>query len=128
MPVASTERPMLKGMVLVWNIFSLNTATLDNGYVGSLDSSYSLLPSELKADPSDKQITLFIVTEKYDGVKSDFTVGVEPGYADIAVVYWPSLEPVGRYSVHAKAGNFTSENQNIDARIVEWIQELNKIP
>jgi hypothetical protein len=117
----------MKGTALVWNIATTKTGNdeFGNWWLGTFDSSFSKLPSDMQATPSDPQITLFLVYQKYDYGESPSVLGPLPGYADIAVIYWPSLELVGKYSVHAKQLNFSpAQNQNIDDRIDEWVEGL----
>jgi hypothetical protein len=123
--IASTQKPVLKGTALILDIRATTSDAFGNGYSGPLDSSSSKLPIELQAAPSDKQITLFFVYEKYTEGKTPFSQGPEPGYANIAVVYWPSLEPVGRYCVYADViSSFPAKNQDIDSGIAEWVTGL----
>ncbi len=114
----SYEYPQLRGKALVWNLQS-----------DSIDSSYYELPDEIRANSSDSSVTVFFIKEKYDRTKF-YGLGYSkenPGFAHIAVVYWPSMEPAGLYNVAANFLMFEGGKiQEIDSAISNWIKYLPK--
>jgi hypothetical protein len=115
----------IKGKALVWDM------KLD-----SLSRANYLLPSELRANSSDSQITVFMLLNKFNKQVGKYSISHQAAYIQcigIAVVYWPEKKAVGMGSVFSKAPrdsrpvvNWPEYGDKDYERIASWITALPK--
>lgn len=97
----------------------------------------SYIPREVRANKKSNLVTLFfIVRSRLDKV-GVYDISKEPAYrqyVDIAVVYWPSKEPVGLYSVisheppHSRPVKYEPEYGRIGPPVARWIIDVMGYP
>jgi hypothetical protein len=113
------DYPAIKGKIIVWDM--------------KTDSKSSAsIPASIAWNPNDNILTLFLIVEKGENTVGYYEPSGGPAiqpYADIAVVYWPSLEPVGFYRVlgtdpPTEIMNDYSASGNLEKGIEIWLKNF----
>ena len=81
----------IRGKILVWDIRGNKPS-----------GAYTKLPRSLRAESTDKLITVFMVIGKRNEQVGTYSISNQPAYRqylDIAVAYWPERKPAGFLSV-----------------------------
>ena len=110
------------GKVLVWDMHG-----------DSRSGAQGMLPGLLKAESTDKPITIFMVVGKRDERVGTYSISRQPAYreyVDIAVAYWPEKTAVGFHSVvsgeprSSRPVQGTPEYGDPSEPIAKWIESL----
>jgi len=118
----NSNNPILHGNALIWDMTS-----------NSRSAAYDLLPSDLRAESSDKQITVFLIRGARDVKVGTYSISGENAYeqyTDISVVYWPENRSAGFYSILSEEPRSSREVQNNpeygdpNKPIADWIEKL----
>ena len=110
------------GKVLVWD--------MENNSPSSIND---MIPDSLQAGPSDKPITVFMVSGKQKMQVGTYSVTGEHAYrewVDVAIALWPDKKPIGFRSIvsaeprSSRLVQYSPEYGDPNKPIADWIEKM----